>query len=56
VYGENAVVCQEKNYCMLYEESYWTPHTFAVSDALDWLAQLVYHIPNMGEQMVRYYG
>jgi hypothetical protein len=41
---------------MLYEESYWTPHTFAVSDALDWLAQLVYHIPNMGEQMVRYYG
>jgi hypothetical protein len=26
------------------------------SDALDWLAQLVTHIPNRGEQMVRYYG
>ncbi len=25
-------------------------------DALDWLAQLVTHIPNKGEQMVRYYG
>ena len=25
-------------------------------DALDWLAQLVTHIPNRGEQMVRYYG
>ena len=25
-------------------------------DALDWLAQLVTHIPNWGEQMVRYYG
>jgi hypothetical protein len=25
-------------------------------DALDWLAQLVIHIPNRGEQMVRYYG
>ena len=25
-------------------------------DALDWLAQLVTHIPNHGEQMVRYYG
>jgi hypothetical protein len=25
-------------------------------DALDWLAQLVPHIPNKGEQMVRYYG
>ena len=23
-------------------------------DALDWLAQLVSHIPNKGEQMVRY--
>ena len=23
-------------------------------DALDWLAQLVTHIPNKGEQMVRY--
>ncbi len=25
-------------------------------DALDWLAQLATHIPNKGEQMVRYYG
>jgi hypothetical protein len=25
-------------------------------DALDWLAQLVTHIPHKGEQMVRYYG
>jgi len=25
-------------------------------DALDWLAQLVTHIPNKGEQMVRYYA
>ncbi len=25
-------------------------------DALDWLAQLVTHIPNKGEQMIRYYG
>jgi len=25
-------------------------------DALDWLAQLTVHIPNRGEQMVRYYG
>ena len=25
-------------------------------DALDWLSQLVTHIPNKGEQMVRYYG
>jgi hypothetical protein len=25
-------------------------------DALDWLAQLGTHIPNKGEQMVRYYG
>ena len=25
-------------------------------DALDWLAQLTCHIPNRGEQMVRYYG
>ncbi len=25
-------------------------------DALDWLAQLVTHIPTKGEQMVRYYG
>ena len=26
------------------------------STALDWLAQLVTHIPNKGEQLVRYYG
>jgi hypothetical protein len=26
------------------------------NEALDWLAQLVTHIPNKGEQMVRYYG
>ena len=25
-------------------------------DSLDWLAQLITHIPNRGEQMVRYYG
>ena len=25
-------------------------------DALDWLAQLVTHIPTQGEQIVRYYG
>ena len=25
-------------------------------DAIDWLAQLTTHIPNRGEQMVRYYG
>jgi len=25
-------------------------------DALDWLAQLVTHIPDKGEQLVRYYG
>jgi len=25
-------------------------------DALDWLAQLTTHIPNKGEQMIRYYG
>jgi len=25
-------------------------------DALDWLALLVTHVPNKGEQMVRYYG
>jgi hypothetical protein len=25
-------------------------------EALDWLAQLTTHIPNKGEQMVRYYG
>jgi hypothetical protein len=25
-------------------------------DTFDWLAQLTTHIPNRGEQMVRYYG
>ena len=25
-------------------------------EAIDWLAQLTTHIPNKGEQMVRYYG
>ena len=30
-----------------------TSQTF---DALDWIAQLTTHIPNSGEQMVRYYG
>jgi len=31
-------------------------NTSKTYDALDWLAQLVTHIPNKGEQMVRYYG
>ncbi len=31
-------------------------NTSKTFDALDWLAQLVTHIPNKGEQMVRYYG
>jgi hypothetical protein len=30
--------------------------TLKTFEALDWLAQLVTHIPNKGEQMVRYYG
>lgn len=30
--------------------------TRQVYDALDWLAQLITHIPNKHEQMVRYYG
>ena len=30
--------------------------TYKTFDALDWLAQLTCHIPNRGEQMVRYYG
>jgi len=33
-----------------------TKKTTKTFDALDWLAQLVTHIPNKGEQMVRYYG
>lgn len=31
-------------------------NTSKTFDALDWLAQLTTHIPNKGEQMVRYYG
>jgi hypothetical protein len=31
-------------------------NTSKTFDALDWLAQLVTHIPNKGEQMVPYYG
>jgi ribulose kinase len=27
-----------------------------VFDALDWLAAMTSHVPNKGEQMVRYYG
>ena len=30
--------------------------TLKTFDALDWLAKLTCHIPNRGEQMVRYYG
>jgi hypothetical protein len=30
--------------------------TIQAFDALDWLARLVTHIPNKGEQFVRYYG
>jgi hypothetical protein len=30
--------------------------TFKTFGALDWLAQLTTHIPNKGEQMVRYYA
>ena len=30
--------------------------TLKTFDALNWLAQLTCHIPNRGEQMVRYYG
>ena len=39
---------------VIYESKDGKTHkTFA---ALDWLAQLTTHIPNKGEQMVRYYG
>ena len=39
---------------VLYESKDWkVTKTF---NALDWLAQLTTHIPNRGEQMVRYYG
>ena len=27
-----------------------------IFDALDWLAAMTSHVPNKGEQMVRYYG
>ena len=27
-----------------------------VFDALEWLAAMCFHVPNKGEQMVRYYG
>jgi len=43
--GVSKVICQSKDGT--------STKTF---DALDWLAQLVTHIPNKGEQMVRYYG
>ena len=33
-----------------------TSHTQKVFSALEWLASLVSHIPNKGEQLVRYYG
>jgi hypothetical protein len=29
---------------------------FKVFDALEWLAAMCSHVPNKGEQMVRYYG
>ena len=43
--GVSKVICQSKDRR--------SKKTF---DALDWLAQLSTHIPNRGEQMVRYYG
>ena len=43
--GVGKVIYQSKN-----------AKTTKTFDALDWLAQLVSHIPNKGEQMVRYYG
>ena len=43
--GQAKVICRSKDGL--------TSKTF---EALDWLAQLVTHIPNKGEQMVRYYG
>jgi hypothetical protein len=43
---------------MGFQYSQTTANLFHVKtfDALDWLAQLVTHIPTKGEQMVRYYG
>jgi hypothetical protein len=43
--GQAKVICRSKD-----------GRTSKTFDALDWLAQLVTHIPNKGEQMVRYYG
>ena len=34
----------------LYRLSYWG------TEALEWLAAMCSHVPNRGEQMVRYYG
>ncbi len=39
---------------MIYESK--NGKTSKTFEALDWLAQLTTHIPNKGEQMVRYYG
>ncbi len=33
-----------------------TKKNFAIFPVLDWLANLTVHIPNKGEQLVRYYG
>jgi hypothetical protein len=33
-----------------------TKRNFAVFPVLDWIATLTVHIPNKGEQLVRYYG
>lgn len=33
-----------------------TRRNFAVFPVLDWIAALTAHIPNKGEQLVRYYG
>jgi hypothetical protein len=41
-------------YLFIYESK--DAKTSKTFDALDWLAQLVTHIPNKGEHMVRYYG
>jgi hypothetical protein len=43
--GQAKVICRSKD-----------GRTSKTFEALDWLAQLVTHIPNKGEQMVRYYG
>jgi hypothetical protein len=33
-----------------------TKKNFAIFPVLDWIATLTAHIPNKGEQLVRYYG